>query len=116
MKNLTLPIIRKMFVEKLGKTAIELANGITVFANGDVTSDQSILCHVVVNEVGDTFTATRDSNTMSADGKTPLYKKGQVVTRQKQSVEFKGFAGNNAPAQFAQAASAYGLQLQVVMH
>lgn len=115
MKNLTLPIIRMNFVEKLGKTAIECSNGITVFANGDISNSNALLCNVTINEVGDTFTATKDSGRLQSDGKTPLYKKGDVVTRQTQSYEFKSFAGSNSAAQFAQAASAFGLQLVVQM-
>lgn len=118
MKVLTLPVIRKFFAEKIGKTAIECSyqnETLTVFANGDHSTDNSLLCNVVINEVGDKFTATRDSSKMQADGKTPLYKKGEVVTRQGQSVEFKSFAGNNTATQFAQSAWAFGLQLNVVM-
>lgn len=118
MKVLTLPVIRKFFSEKIGKTAIECKyqdSTLTVFTNGDVSTDPSLLCNVQVNEVGDKFMATRDSAKMQSDGKTPLYKKGDVVVRQAQSVEYKSFAGNNAPAQFAQSAAAFNLQLNVVM-
>ena len=44
-----------------------------------------------------------------------MYLKGDVVTRQKQSTEFKSFAGNNKAAEFAQGAAAFGLQLVVQM-
>lgn len=118
MQNLTLPVIRKFFSAKQGVTAIECNhNGqvLTVFANGDVSENESLLCNVTINEVGDTFIAANDSKTMGADGKTPLFKKGETVKRLKQSVEFKSFAGNNTPAQFAQSAAAFGLNLQVVM-
>lgn len=118
MKNVTLPVIRKFFAEKIGKTAIECTYGdtvLTVFVPGDKSNDPSLLCNITINEVGDTFTATKDSSTMAADGKTPVYKKGDTVVRQKQSVEYKSFAGDNQAAQFAQAANAFGLQLIVQM-
>lgn len=118
MKVLTLPVIRKFYTDKIGKTAIECKyqdSTLTVFANGDVSLDNSLLCNVQINEVGDKFTATRDSSTIDDKTKKPIYMKGDVVTRQKASVEFKSFAGNNTPAQFAQSAAAFGLQLNVVM-
>ncbi len=117
MKALTLPIISKRYVETLGKTAIEFnLNGVlsTVFANGDQTSSNAVLVNLVVNEVGDSFIAGNDSKTMDDKGK-PLFKKGQTVVRQKQSMEFKSFTGDNSAAQFAQSAFAFGLQLNVVM-
>lgn len=114
MKNLTLPIIRMNFVEKIGKTAIELAENITVFANGDVTNSNALLCNIVVNEVGDKFVATSDSKQVD-DKNKPIFLKGDTVIRQKQSMEFKSLAGNNQAAQFAQAANAFGLQLVVQM-
>jgi hypothetical protein len=114
----TLPIISKKFISSVGKTAIECNdNGtkLTVWVNGDKEGDASILCNVVVNEVGDTFTATKDSKTMKADG-TPIYLKDEVVTRQAQSTEFKSFATNGSSAShFVQAAAAYGINLQVVL-
>lgn len=118
MKALCLPVISNTFVEKIGKTAIVVKNGntlITVWANGDQSNCKALLANVVVNEIGDTFVATSDSKTFAADGKTPLFKKGAVVTRQKQSEDFKSFAGENQAAQFAQAANAFGLQLVVQM-
>ena len=117
MKTYTLPVIRKAFVEKLGKTAIECKLGdsvMTVWASGDKSDSNALLANVVVNEVGDKFTATADSKTMDDKGK-PIYKKGDTVVRQKQSEEFKSFAGDNSAAQFAQSASAFGLQLNVIM-
>ena len=118
MKALTLPVVSCRFVPSLGKTAIEVReNGVisTVFANGNQEGTNAILANIVVNEVGDTFVATADSKTMDKDGKTPIFKKGATVVRQKESREFKSFTGNNSAAQFAQAASAYGLQLVVQM-
>ncbi len=118
MKALTLPIISKRFVDSLGKTAIEVQlNGAltTVFANGNQSASNAILVNVVVNEVGDSFVATNDSKTIDEKTKKPIFTKGAVVVRQKQTVEFKSFTGENAPAQFAQSAAAFGLQLNVVM-
>ena len=118
MKALTLPIVEIKFIESLGKTAITVRNGnqlLTVWANGDQTASKALLANIVVNEIGDTFVATSDSKKLGPDNKTPLFKKGEVVTRQKQTEEFKSFAGENQAAQFAQAASAFGLNLQVVM-
>ncbi len=117
MKVKTLPVISMRFVEKLSKTAIELDdNGsvITVFANGDMTQNGGLLCNIVVNEVGDKFTATKDSSTLDDKGK-PIYKKGETVTRQTQSCEYKSLTGNGQAAQFAQAAGAFKLTLNVVM-
>ncbi len=118
MKLATLPIMGKRFSQDLGKTIIEARDGgnlVTVFANGDVSSSSATLVNVAINEVGDTFVAQKDSKTMAQDGKTPLYKKGDTVTRQKMSVEFKSLTGDNSAAQFAQSASAFGLQLIVQM-
>lgn len=118
MKVLTLPIVRKFFSDKIGKTAIECSyqnETLTVFANGDQSGDNSLLCNVVINEVGDSFVATRDSSTIDSTTKKPLYLKGEKVMRQKQGIEFKSFTGNNTATQFAQGASAFGLQLIVQM-
>ena len=117
MKAITLPVLDKKFIPSLGKTAIEFnLNGVvsTVFANGDQSTSSALLVNVVVNEIGDSFVATADSKTLDKD-KKPLFTKGQTVVRQKQSMEFKSFTGEGAPAQFAQAAGAFGLQLNVVM-
>jgi len=117
MKVLTLPKVKATFIEKIGKTAIECNhNGstVTVWANGDRSMDASILVNITIHEIGDTFVATKDSSKLGADG-FPLYKQGDTVTRQTQSYEFKSFAGNNSAAQFAQSASAFGLQLNVIM-
>lgn len=117
MRALTLPVIRKQFIERLGRTAVECQLGnatVTVWASGNREDDPSLLANIVINEIGDKFTASKDSSTNDDKGK-PIYKKGDVVTRQKQSEEFKSFAGNNAAAQFAQSASAFGLQLNVIM-
>lgn len=118
MKALTLPILNKKFIESLGKTAIEFQYAgqvATVFANGDQTASNAILVNIVVNEVGDSFVATNDSKTIDPNTKKPIYLKGATVVRQKQSMEFKSFTGEGAPAQFAQASSAFGLTLNVVM-
>lgn len=118
MKAIILPIIRKQFSSKIGKTIIEANNGnetITVFANGDQSACQALLVNIVVNEIGDKFIATNDSKTMKADNKTPLFLKGEEVKREKQSYDFKSFTGDSQAAQFAQAASAFGLKLVVQM-
>lgn len=119
MQALTLPIIRKQFSAKIGKTIVEckLPNGttLTVFANGDCSSDNSLLANIVVNDIGDKFVATADSKKFGTDGVTPLFRKGATVTRAVQSYDFKSFAGNNTATQFAQGASAFGLQLIVQM-
>lgn len=125
MKSLTLPVINKFFSERLGKTAIECRynqSTVTVWANGDKSLDTSLLANVVINEVGDKFTATNDSKTLipaptatNKDATKPAFLKGEVVTRQKESIEFKSLAGNNSATQFAQAANAFGLQLVVQM-
>jgi hypothetical protein len=117
MKILTLPVVALRYSEKIGKTVVEAShNGslVTVFTNGDQTQEKGLLVTVQVNEVGDKFIASRDSTTLD-DKKKPVYLKGDVVTRQKESVEFKSFSGNNAATQFAQGASAFGLQLVVQM-
>ena len=117
MKALTLPVISMNFIDSIGKTAIQVnLNGKleTVWANGDQSTSNALLVNLVVNEIGDQFVATSDSKTLDANN-APLFLKGATVTRQKQTTEFKSFAGNNAPAQFAQSASAFGLQLNVVM-
>lgn len=119
MKALCLPIVSNTFVEKLGKTAIVVKNGnnqlITVWANGDQSNCKALLANIVVNEIGDTFVAGNDSKTIDEKTKKPVFVKGDVVTRQKQTEEFKSFAGENQAAQFAQAANAFGLQLVVQM-
>lgn len=117
MKALTLPIVENKFVDKVGKTAITVRNGnqlLTVWANGDQSGCKALLANIVVNEIGDTFVATNDSKTLDAN-KKPVFLKGDTVVRQKQTEEFKSFAGDNRAAEFAQAASAFGLTLNVVM-
>lgn len=117
MKALCLPIVENKFVDKLGKTAITVRHGnslLTVWANGDQSNSKAILANIVVNEIGDSFVATADSKTLDAN-KKPIFVKGATVVRQKQTEEFKSFAGDNTAAQFAQSASAFGLQLNVVM-
>lgn len=117
MKILTLPVVAKRYSEKIGKTVVEAShNGglITVFANGDKTSEKGLLVNIQINEVGDKFIASKDSTTLNEKNK-PVYLKGDVVTRQKESLEFKSFAGDNAATQFAQGAAAFGLQLVVQM-
>lgn len=117
MKNLLVPIVRKSFIEKIGRTAIECDhNGtlITVWANGNVSSSNELLCNITINEIGDKFIASSDSKTNDSAGK-PIFKKGDTVTRQKQTAEFKSMGGNNSATQFAQGAKAFGLQLIVQM-
>lgn len=116
MKSVSAPIIRKVFRDKIGKTAIEVNyNGdlITVWANGNVEGSGALIVNFVVNEVGDTFTATVDSKTLDDKGK-PVYLKGDKVTRNKQGYEFKSLVGAGAPTEFVQAASVFNLPLQVV--
>lgn len=118
MKTLTLPVLDKKFIPSLGKTAIEFQYAgqvATVFANGDQTVSNAVLVNVVVNEIGDSFVASADSKTLDPTTKKPIFLKGATVVRQKQSMEFKSFTGEGAPAQFAQASSAFGLTLNVVM-
>lgn len=113
-----LPIIRRTYHVPSGKTIIECSHNertITVFADGDKSESKALLCNIVENEVGDTFTARRDSKTMDETGKKPLYLAGQIVTRQKPSFEFKSLSGDNAATQFAQGAKAFGLTLVVQM-
>lgn len=117
MKNLLLPIIRKAFVPAIGKTVIECSNGnttVAVFVNGDKSEDASLLCNVTQHEVGDTFVARKDSANTGANNQ-PLYLAGETVARQKMSYEFKSLSGNNTATQFAQGASAFGLNLIVQM-
>ena len=99
MKALCLPIVSNTFIEKLTKTAIIVRNGnqlLTVWANGDQSGGKAIMANIVINEIGDTFVATNDSKTMNDKGK-PVFLKGQTVVRQKQTEEFKSFAGENRP-------------------
>lgn len=116
MKLVTVPVIAKRYVTG-NLTAIEVnVNGQvkTAFKTGDLTADTSILANIVINEPGDKFTALNDSKTLDDKGK-PLYKKGDVITRTKESIEFKSFAGNNRATEFAQGAAAFGLNLIVQM-
>ena len=118
MKSLTVPVISKQLIEKNGKTVVTVfINGKEegIWVNGDQSQDPSLLVNITINEVGDTFVASKDSTTMGSDGETPIYKKGDTVTRQKSSIEFRSFQGANQAANFAQAANAYGLQLVVQM-
>ena len=131
MKLKILPILEKKFIPKNGKTVIicnDNGNRLEVWVNGNQEDSPALLCNVQVNEVNDTFVASKDSSRMvphptdkdPKDATKPLmvlaYRKGETVKRQVESVEFRSFAGNNAPTQFAQAASAFGLQLQVVLN
>lgn len=125
MRTLTLPILAKTYSEKIGKTAIECRydqSTLTVWANGDASARPELLCNVKLNEVGDSFVATKDSNTLipaptatDKNATKPAFLKGEKVTRLKQSVEFMALTGGGTAAQFAQAANAFGLQLVVQM-
>jgi hypothetical protein len=118
MKSLTVPVISKEFIEKTGKTVVTVfLNGKEegIWVNGDQSANPSLLVNITINEVGDTFLAKNDSKKFKEDGKTPLYKAGETVTRQNQSIEYRSFQGANQAANFAQAANAYGLQLVVQM-
>ena len=117
MKILTLPVIEKKFIERLSKTVINCEHKdrvISVWVNGDITNEAGLLCNVVINEIGDTFVAAKDSSKKDKDGK-PLYKEGATVTRQVESYEFKQFAGTTEATAFVAAASAYGLALTIQM-
>lgn len=118
MQTLLLPIVRKQFSDKVGKTIIECSHNnstVTVFVNGDCERSSALLANIVVNEVGDTFKASKDSKNVDPTTKKPLYKAGDTVVRAKQSYDFKSFAGDNKGAEFAQGAKAFGLQLVVQM-
>jgi len=117
MKNLTLPVMEKKFIERLGKTVINCNHNdrvVSVWANGDITNEAGLLCNVVINEIGDTFVAAKDSSRKDKDGK-PLYKQGETVTRQLESCEFKQLTGKTQATEFAAAASAFGLNLTIQM-
>jgi hypothetical protein len=117
MKLITASVIGKRFIPKLGRTAIDAnyqGNLFTVWCSGDETNNAALLVNAIIHEVGDKFVATSDSKTLD-EKKKPIFLKGQEVTRQTQSVEFKSFAGANKAAEFAQAASAFGLSLQINM-
>ena len=112
MQVLTLPIIEAKFIETNGKTVISCQGDkkiITVWVEGDKSSSKALLANIVINEVGDTFLANRDSNQKDAAGQ-PIYLKGATVTRQKESTEFKSFAGDNTAAQAVQAVNAFGIK------
>jgi hypothetical protein len=119
MINKTLPIIAKKFIPVQNKTVIECdLNGriIPVWADGDKSGDLSILCNITVNEVGDQFIAAKDSKTIDDTTKKPLYKKGDTVTRQKESYEYKSFVHNgNSAIHLMLAANAFGITPNVVM-
>ena len=118
MRIITAPVASLRYSEKIGKTAVELAyqnSLLTCFVPGNKEDEKSLLCTIVVNEVGDKFTATKDSTTIDPTTNKPIFMKGDVVTRQKETVEFKSFAGNNRGAELAQGASAFGLNFIVQM-
>lgn len=117
MQTLLVPIIRKQFSDKIGKTIVECSHNnatVTVFVNGNHEQSNALLANIVINEVGDTFKASKDSKTLDANQK-PIYKVGDTVVRTKQSYDFKSFAGENKGAEFAQGAKAFGVQLVVQM-
>jgi hypothetical protein len=105
MQVKTLPIIRQMFIDRIGKTAIETESG-TVWANGNTEDNKARFVSIVINEIGDKFVAQKDS-------KKGYFKAGETVTRQSQSLEFKSFDGQGAASEFAMAAKTLGLQLVV---
>jgi len=113
MQTLLVPIIRKQFSDKVGKTIIECSHNnstITVFMAGDHENSPALLANIVVNEVGDTFKASKDSKTLDAQ-KKPIYKAGDTVVRTKQSYDLKSLAGDNRGAEVAQGAKAFGVPL-----
>lgn len=100
-------IIAINFIEKLSKSVVETTKG-KVWVNGDQSDKfpKFNICNFVINEIGDTFVATNDSKTLDAKGK-PLFTKGETVTRQSQSIEFKSFAGDNMASKFVESAAAF---------
>lgn len=106
MKFETAKIIRKFFAANLGKTAIETPIG-TVWAKGNVENNTAKEVNLVINEVGDKFTAEKDST-------NGHFKAGDIVTRQKQSVDFKSFVPSVAD-QFVAAAAQHGLAVNFVV-
>jgi hypothetical protein len=113
MQIKTLPIARQQYIDKIGKTAVETSIG-TVWANGDTSNNSARVVTIVINEVGDTFVAKNDSKTVDEKQK-PLYRAGDTVTRQKQSLDFKSFDGFGSASEFVKSATAFGTQLIVQM-
>lgn len=69
------------------KVIIHTVSGRLVWANAEQVDKTANQVNYKLNEKGDTFVATRDSNTLDKDG-NPVYLKGQNVTRNAESVEF----------------------------
>lgn len=111
MKTINLPIINSTFT-KNGKTAIEVNNNnnpITIWVNGNAVGNPALTVNIKVNEVGDTFVATKDSQTLDTNN-MPVFKAGDTVTRMKETYEFKSFGSNNGNtmAQAMEAAKVFG--------
>lgn len=118
MKLVTLPILGIKFSEAKGMSIVTAKFGereVTLFPKGDHSDRKSTLVSCRLNEVGDKFVALSDSKTLDPTTKKPIFLKGETVTRQAESWEHISFAGEGQAAQFAQAASAFGLTLNVVM-
>lgn len=125
MKIVLATVITKKFIATLGRTVVECnmsGKPVSVWLNGDHEANGALMINLTINEVGDTFKASKDSSRVHpadhADKKLvgkPIYLKGDIVKRLTESNEFKSWAGNNQPAQFAQAAAGFGLQLNVIM-
>ena len=70
-------------------TFLTLSNGDTIYGVTKECENQSAVTYQM-HKKGDTFIATRDSNTKDKDG-NPLYLKGEEVTRLQDSPEIKGY-------------------------
>jgi|SRR5665647_144710 len=113
-------IIRKQYSARTNTTAIEfVANGETqvTHARGNVESSTARYVSAIQEKSGSTFIAQSDSKTMQTEGKDkgkPIYLKGEVVKRLKDSNTFKSMDGEGAASEFVVAAAMEGLVLNYV--
>ena len=113
-----LRVVRKQYFSAKDLTAIECVDGnetVTVFAKGNLEANPAQFANIAHHQAGDKFTAASDSKVIDEKTKQPLYKKGDVVTRQKSSYEFKQLTGGGAVSEFAVACAALGITPNMVL-
>jgi hypothetical protein len=75
-------------ISKSGNIKVVTSSGKDVWVPKDATQDRVITYKL--HEKGDTFVAIADSKTLNDDG-MPIFNAGDVVYREKDSIEFVGF-------------------------
>jgi hypothetical protein len=80
----------KVVVSKTGNIQCYAASGLTLWIPKEFFAKKDRVVTYKLHEKNDEFTAYKNSDTVDEDG-VPIYLAGDVVRREKESVEFIGF-------------------------